>query len=133
MTEKGERSETQQKRRRTRREERRNGGEKMSAGRIARNIFLSLMTLVLMAVAGVYIYGMVYFKDHFFMHTTINGVDASQMTVEDVESKIAAAIAEYRLAAQRPLPQIRLIIIMYPKERYRHLKTARSCMSGHCI
>ena len=97
MTEKGERSETQQKRRRTRREERRNGGEKMSAGRIARNIFLSLMTLVLMAVAGVYIYGMVYFKDHFFMHTTINGVDASQMTVEDVESKIAAAIAEYRL------------------------------------
>ena len=69
----------------------------MSAGRIVRNIFLSLIILALLAVAGVYIYGMVYFKDHFFMHTTINGFDASQMTVEEAESRIAAVIAGYSL------------------------------------
>ena len=97
MTEKEERSEAQQEKRRTRREERRDGEKKMSAGRIVRNIFLSLIILALLAVAGVYIYGMVYFKDHFFMHTTINGFDASQLTVEDVESRIAAVIAGYSL------------------------------------
>lgn len=88
MTEKEERSEEQQEKRRTRREERRDGEKKMSAGRIVRNIFLSLIILALLAVAGVYIYGMVYFKDHFFMHTTINGFDASQLTVEDVEPEL---------------------------------------------
>ena len=97
MTEKEERSEAQQEKRRTRREKRRDGEKKMSAGRIVRNIFLSLIILALLAVAGVYIYGMVYFKDHFFMHTTINGFDASQLTVEDVESRIAAVIAGYSL------------------------------------
>ena len=45
MTEKGGHSEVQQERRRTRREERRDGEKKMSAGRIVRNIFLSLIIL----------------------------------------------------------------------------------------
>ena len=56
MTEKGGHSEVQQERRRTRREERRDGEKKMSAGRIVRNIFLSLIILALLAVAGVYLW-----------------------------------------------------------------------------
>ncbi|MEI3138952.1 MAG: hypothetical protein V8T31_05005 [Lachnospiraceae bacterium] len=69
---------------------------------------------------------MFYFKDHFFLHTMINGFDASRLTVEEVEEKVADRIADYRLrrlvnveATQRRLPQNRLIIIMCLKEKCR--------------
>ena len=74
-----------------------NGEKKTSAVKFVRGIFLTMLILVLVAAVGVYIYGMVFFKDHFFLHTTINGFDASQLTVEEVETKIADVINKYGL------------------------------------
>lgn len=74
-----------------------NGEKKTSAVKFVRGIFLTMLILVLVAAAGVYIYGMVFFKDHFFLHTTINGFDASQLTAEEVETKIADVINKYGL------------------------------------
>ena len=97
MRKRGERSGEESGRRRTEREYEINREKKGTAGRVIRNIFLSLLILVLLVAAGVYIYGMLYFKDHFFLHTMINGFDASQLTVEEVEEKVADRIADYRL------------------------------------
>lgn len=74
-----------------------NREKKISAKSVIGGVFLSLIILILLAAAGVYIYGMVYFKDHFFLHTTINGFDASQLTAEEVEIKVADVIARYAL------------------------------------
>lgn len=74
-----------------------NGEKKISAGKVIRGIFLSLLILALLAAAGVYIYGMVYFKDHFFWHTTINGFDVSQQTADEVEARVAEVIGRYSL------------------------------------
>ena len=74
-----------------------NGEKKTSAVKFVRGIFLTMLILVLVAAVGVYIYGMVFFKDHFFLHTTINGFDASQLTAEEVETKIAEVINKYGL------------------------------------
>ena len=74
-----------------------NGEKKPSAVKFVRGIFLTMLILVLVAAVGVYIYGMVFFKDHFFLHTTINGFDASQLTAEEVETKIADVINKYGL------------------------------------
>lgn len=74
-----------------------NGEKKTSAVKFVRGIFLTMLILVLVAAVGVYIYGMVFFKDHFFLHTTINGFDASQLTAEEVETKIADVINKYGL------------------------------------
>ena len=76
---------------------RENGEKKTSAVKFVRGIFLTMLILVLVAAVGVYIYGMVFFKDHFFLHTTINGFDASQLTAEEVETKIADVINKYGL------------------------------------
>lgn len=84
------------------RRERAAQGEKkpLTAGRVIRNILLVLLLLALLAAIGVYIYGCVYFKDHFFWNTTINGFDASQMTVDEVETQIASVIGAYQLEIQ---------------------------------
>lgn len=74
-----------------------NGEKKTSAVKFVRGIFLTMLILVLVAAVGVYIYGMVFFKDHFFLHTTINGFDASQLTAEEMETKIADVINKYGL------------------------------------
>ncbi len=97
MRAKGERSGEEPRRRRTAQGYDENREKKRSVGCVIRNIFLSLLILALLAVGGVYIYGMVYFRDHFFLHTVINGFDASQLTVEEVEAKVADLIGTYRL------------------------------------
>lgn len=76
------------------------GKKKRSGKRIVRNIFLSLLIVCLVALLGVYIAGVLYFKDRFFWHTKINGFDASEMTVEQVESRIGAQIGSYKLTIE---------------------------------
>ena len=71
--------------------------KKSSVGRIIRNIFLGILGVCLLAVIGLYVAGVIYFKDRFFFNTSINGFDASQKTVEEVESEVAAQIASYSL------------------------------------
>lgn len=90
-----------QKPRRERRQKREDERpEQKSAGKIVRNIFLGFFGVCLFLVLGFYIAGMVYFHDKFFMNTRINGVDVSQMTVEEVEERISAQIGAYRLEIQ---------------------------------
>lgn len=57
------------------------------------------ITLVLVClVAGViYACGIFYFKDKFFTGTTINSIEASYDTVEEVEAIVASQVAKYRL------------------------------------
>ena len=57
MRKRGERSGEESGRRRTEREYEINREKKGTAGRVIRNIFLSLLILVLLVAAGVYIYG----------------------------------------------------------------------------
>lgn len=84
--------------RRSRRErEERAGEEKKSVKKRVRNIFLGFFGLVLLVILGFYIAGVVYFKDRFFLHTQINGFDASEMKVEEVENIIADKIGAFRL------------------------------------
>lgn len=88
--------------RRPRRErEKRAGEEKKSAKKRVRNIFLGFFGLVLLVLLGFYIAGAVHFKDRFFLHTTINGFDASEMTVEEVENIIAEKIGAYKLEIEK--------------------------------
>lgn len=70
---------------------------KKPVGKIIRNIFLGLIAAVLLVALGCYIAGIFYFKDRFFMHTKINGFDASQMTVEEAEAIIGDKIGAYKL------------------------------------
>ena len=47
--------------------------------------------------AVVYISGMIYLRDKFFVNTTINGIDASYSTVEEIEKKIADMVKKYSI------------------------------------
>lgn len=71
--------------------------KKKSAGKIVRNIFLGIFLICLFVVIGFYVAGMMHFKDRFFLNTKINGVDVSEMTVEQVEDMIAQQIGAYQL------------------------------------
>lgn len=72
-------------------------GKKSSAGKIARNIFLGILGVCIFIILGFYVAGMMYFKDKFFENTKINGMDVSQMTVEQVEEIISRQIGAYKL------------------------------------
>ncbi len=76
---------------------RREQEKKHSVGKTVRNVFLSVFGLAFLAVLGLYAAGAVYFDEHFFLHTQINGFDASRLTVEEVESIVADQIARYSL------------------------------------
>jgi len=54
--------------------------------------------LILMAAAlGIYLAASIYFLDHFFFHTAINGVDVSLRAHDDVESILRKHISDYKL------------------------------------
>lgn len=53
---------------------------KKSAGKM---VFLSMVFLIIIALAGSYIWGVVYFNERFFFNTEVNGVDFSRQTVTD--------------------------------------------------
>lgn len=59
---------------------------------------LGITLLVLFILLGVvYGSGIYYFQDKFFTGTTINSIDASYATVEEIESVVADQVAKYRL------------------------------------
>lgn len=71
--------------------------EKKSVKGVLGRVFLGIIGVCILVVLGFYIAGAVYFKDRFFMNTKINGFDASEMTVDEVERQVAAKIEAYRL------------------------------------
>ena len=56
-----------------------------------------VLAVAAVAMGGVYIYKGQKYKDVFFPNTTINGVDASEKTVEEVKELIASQIDGYVL------------------------------------
>ena len=70
---------------------------KKSAGRIIRNIVLGILGICLFVLIGFYVAGMIHFKDRFFLNTVINGVDMSELTVDQVEAYVSKQIGTYQL------------------------------------
>lgn len=71
--------------------------KKKSAKSVVCRVLIGILAVCFVFILGFYIAGAVYFKDRFFMNTQINGFDASEMTVEEVERRVAAKIASYTL------------------------------------
>ena len=74
---------------------------KKAAGRQKNKTLLIVLTCLGIALAGtlggIYIYKADYFSHHFYEGTRINGVDCSDMTVEEAEATIQKKINEYTL------------------------------------
>jgi hypothetical protein len=62
-------------------------------------ILIASIALVLPILIG-YIYYAVYFKDHFYNKTIINGIDATKMTASEIEDVINAEVQSYRLSLE---------------------------------
>lgn len=96
------------------------------------------ITLVLVClVAGViYACGIFYFKDKFFTGTTINSIEASYDTVEEVEAIVASQVAKYRLlvkerAAARTRSRRRTSVISTRRRgRSKALRRIRKPING---
>lgn len=54
-------------------------------------------SVFLLAGAGIYVGGAVYFQDKFFPNTTVNGIRAGYCTAKEVENTIADKLKEYRI------------------------------------
>lgn len=59
-------------------------------------VFIPAGILIAM-LAAVYVGGMMYFQDKFLPNTTINGMDVSGSTVEEVETQVARAASNYHI------------------------------------
>ncbi|MGI6010720.1 MAG: peptidoglycan binding domain-containing protein [Ruminococcus sp.] len=62
-----------------------------------KKILLIILIVFLVLLAGTYIGMAIYFEQHFYSNTVINGTDCSQMTVEEVKEKLKQQVKEYRL------------------------------------
>lgn len=60
-------------------------------------IVLSIFTIVILLVIAIYLGVSVYFNNHFFPGSMINGIDASSKTVEEVERLIATDVQDYTI------------------------------------
>jgi len=57
--------------------------------------------LFFLVLLTVYLCGVIYFRDKFFPGTTINSLDASYKTVEEIERRVAFEVGKYRLLVQQ--------------------------------
>lgn len=60
-------------------------------------IILTLVVLLMMAAGGIYIGIGMHYVDHFFEGTYINGLDVSDLTVEEAEGMIAREVEDYQI------------------------------------
>lgn len=58
-------------------------------------IILSIFIITILALIAVYLGVSVYFNNHFFPGSVINGIDASSKTVEEVEALVATEVQDY--------------------------------------
>lgn len=70
---------------------------RFSFGKAFRNGMIGLIIIALIVLLGAYIHGIVKYRNRFFNRTNINGVDASNLTVEEVENQVAELIGSYEL------------------------------------
>lgn len=60
----------------------------------------TVVLLIILAVAGIYAAGVYHFQDRFFPNTTINGVDVSEDTIQEVNQYLGDEIAKYQIAVK---------------------------------
>lgn len=60
-------------------------------------IILAVVLVLLAAVGGVYIGIGSYYGDHFFEHTSVNGLDISDLTVSEAEALVADQVEDYQV------------------------------------
>lgn len=67
--------------------------------KISKNLvgMLILLILLILILAGIYVFGASHYTTHFFPNTTINGISVGDMTVEDVKYAIQSVIRNYTL------------------------------------
>lgn len=63
-------------------------------------IILTAVLVLLAAAGGVYIGIGTYYNNHFFEHTTVNGLDVSDLTAEEAEALVASQVENYRIAVR---------------------------------
>jgi len=63
----------------------------------ARKIVLSVLVGYIILVAVIYIFGVIYYKNHFYSGSVINGIDATGKTVEEVKQTLSDEIESYTL------------------------------------
>lgn len=63
-------------------------------------IILTAVLVLLAAVGGVYIGIGTYYKEHFFEHTTVNGLDVSDLTVREAEELVASQVENYQITVR---------------------------------
>lgn len=61
-------------------------------------IILITVAAVLIILAGTYLGIGMHYLNHFFENTAINGIDVSDMTVQEAETAIAARVEDYQIA-----------------------------------
>lgn len=71
--------------------------EKYRKKRIRRNIIITASAVTVVLLFVMYISGVIYFKNHFFFHTQLNGIDVGRMTAEDAQDKITQETQDYLL------------------------------------
>lgn len=77
-------------------------GKKVSAEKKqkARKILQIVLAVYIILIAAAYAAGVAYYHEHFFRGSTINGIDCTGKTLEDVKGKIADEILEYTLTIE---------------------------------
>ena len=60
-------------------------------------ILLASIGMLIFLMAAAYVATAVYFMEHFYSGTTINGIDCTHLGVEEVKAKAAGAVKEYQL------------------------------------
>ena len=68
--------------------------EKSSSKKIGKKIIIAAVCAVGI-LAAAYAGGVVYYQDHFFRGTTINGIGCSNMTIEEAKQKIMDKVSNY--------------------------------------
>ena len=67
--------------------------------RVSKNLvgMLILLILLILIMAGVYVFGVRHFQTHFFPNTRINGIEVGDMTVDDAKYAIQNRIRDYSI------------------------------------
>lgn len=71
-----------------------------SAGMPAAKIAAAILAVLLILLLGGYLWRGLYYGKHFFPGTELNGVDASGLTVDEAEDKVAKEVADYMLTVK---------------------------------
>lgn len=62
-----------------------------------KKICIGIGVVILLTILGIYIAGVAYFQDKFFLNTNVNGMDVSRLGVENVDNIIGKRLLKYSI------------------------------------